>query len=263
MAATPDILSVHAGLQPDKVALIEDPPGGAVQSWTFASLDEWARRVAGALVSLGVAPGERVVWCGPNSATVVALIAGCRMAGVTAVPLNYRLTVEEAGYVLDNCDARVAFVDAEYAGLVTGGRAAAPQLERVFSYLGTAAGCEDGDALIESAPASAPEVDADASGGVMIYTSGTTGKPKGAVRPGVGDPAQVVALAQLIGYQGDDIYLTTGPLYHSGPGGFAALAGALGNTVIVQRKFDPVDWLRIVSTRRVSTTFSAPTPIRM
>jgi acyl-CoA synthetase (AMP-forming)/AMP-acid ligase II len=116
-AMQPDILSVHAGAQPGKVALIENPPAGdAVASWTFAELEAWACRVANALRSMGVSPGDRVVWCGPNSPTVIAITHGCRKAGVTAVPLNYRLTSEEAGYVLDNCDAVAAFVDAEYAG---------------------------------------------------------------------------------------------------------------------------------------------------
>ena len=53
----------------------------------------------------------------------------------------------------------------------------------------------------------------------MIYTSGTTGKPKGALRRNAVDPAQVGAMLQFIGYTPDDVYLTTGPLYHSGPGG--------------------------------------------
>jgi len=255
-----DILSAHAAAQPDKVALVDDQPG-SVRTWTFAELEQWARRIAAALGGLGVAPGDRVVWCGPNSAPVVALVHGCRMAGVTAVPLNYRLTADEAGYVLDNCDAAVAWVDAEYAPLITTARAAAPHLGTVLSYLGTAEGCDDGDALI----ASATPIDEVASGsaGTMIYTSGTTGRPKGAVRGTTGDPEQTAALLQLIGYVPDDVYLTTGPLYHSGPGGFAAIAHALGNTVVVQRKFEAEDWLRLVQAHRVTTTFSAPTPIRM
>ena len=98
----------------------------------------------------------------------------------------------------------------------------------------------------------------------MIYTSGTTGKPKGAVRSASRiDPKVAAGFLSLVGYQPDDIYLTTGPLYHSGPGGFAGLAQALGNTVIIQHKFDPEDWLRLVETYRVTTTFTAPTPIRM
>ncbi|MHB8464981.1 MAG: class I adenylate-forming enzyme family protein [Acidimicrobiales bacterium] len=255
-----DLLTGYAALIPDKVALVEDLPGAAPRSWTFAELEVWANRIASAIADLGVARGERVVWCSPNSATVVAITHGCRKAGVVAVPLNYRLTTDEAGYILDNCDAQLAFVDAEYASLITGARAAAPSLRSVLSVVGTAVGCDDGDALIAS---SAPAFDRRESGGTMIYTSGTTGRPKGAVRTSTPSSEQAASLIQLIGYVPDDVYLTTGPLYHSGPGGFAGIAAALTNTVVVQRKFEPQDWLRLVETYRVSTTFSAPTPIRM
>jgi fatty-acyl-CoA synthase/long-chain acyl-CoA synthetase len=96
----------------------------------------------------------------------------------------------------------------------------------------------------------------------MIYTSGTTGKPKGAVRTGIGDPEQLARLLGLIGYQDTDVYITTGPLYHSGPSGFLAISTNLGNTSIIQRSFDPEDWLRLVDKYRVTSTFSAPTPVR-
>ncbi len=59
------------------------------------------------------------------------------------------------------------------------------------------------------------------------------------------------------------MYITTGPLYHSGPGGFMASALAMGQTIILQHKFDPEDWLRLVDTYKPTSTFSAPTPIRM
>src|SRR3546814_14750307 len=40
------------------------------------------------------------------------------------------------------------------------------------------------------------------------------------------------------------------------------LVQALGGSVIVQRHFDPEDWLRLVDRHRVTTSFSAPTPLR-
>jgi acyl-coenzyme A synthetase/AMP-(fatty) acid ligase len=67
----------------------------------------------------------------------------------------------------------------------------------------------------------------------------------------------------FIGYRPDDVYLTTGPLYHSGPGGFMGIALAMGQTIVLQHKFDPEDWLRLVETYRCTSTFAAPTPIRM
>jgi acyl-CoA synthetase (AMP-forming)/AMP-acid ligase II len=97
----------------------------------------------------------------------------------------------------------------------------------------------------------------------MIYTSGTTGKPKGAVRRiAPPDPRAVGAFVALVGYTTDDVYVTTGPLYHSGPLGFMSLAHGLGQTVVVQRRFDAEDWLRLVETYRCTSTFSAPTPMR-
>ena len=41
------------------------------------------------------------------------------------------------------------------------------------------------------------------------------------------------------------------------------VAQALGQTVVVQHKFAPEDWLRLVDMYRVTSTFSAPTPVRM
>ena len=42
-----------------------------------------------------------------------------------------------------------------------------------------------------------------------------------------------------------------------------AIGQAFGQTVVAQRKFDPVDWLRLVDKYGVTSTFSAPTPIRI
>jgi fatty-acyl-CoA synthase/long-chain acyl-CoA synthetase len=40
-------------------------------------------------------------------------------------------------------------------------------------------------------------------------------------------------------------------------------AQAMGQTIVLQHKFDPEDWLRLLETYRCTSTFAAPTPIRM
>src|SRR5260370_11269870 len=118
-----------------------------------------------------------------------------------------------------------------------------------------------GDADIAAASRDAPDVgDATGGGGTKIYTSGTTGKPKGAVRGGPPDPEVVGGLVNLFGYRPDDIYLTSGPLYHSGPSAFMGFGLLFGQTIIVQRKFDAEDWLRLVGKYPVTATFSPPAP---
>jgi fatty-acyl-CoA synthase/long-chain acyl-CoA synthetase len=261
----PDILTTLASAMPDKIAVIDDRPKATPVTYTFAELETRANAIAHTLIDLGATPGMRVAWCGQNSATLVAIINACRKVGVVAVPLNYRLTATEAAYIVDNSDTEIVFADAPYASLFTSMHDKAPKLRAVLIFDGEPLrGQHRLDSVASGMPSSPPDVDpARANPGTMIYTSGTTGVPKGAVRTSAGDPALTAQLLALIGYRSDDVYITTGPLYHSGPGGFMNIAQSLGNTVVLQHKFDAEDWCALVSRYRVTSTFSAPTPIRL
>jgi fatty-acyl-CoA synthase/long-chain acyl-CoA synthetase len=263
----PDTLAIYAQSQPDKPGIIDDKPDGTVVRWTYAELNAQSNRVANLLLSLGAGRGKKVLWCGPNSPEVVAVMSATRKIGAVAVPLNYRLTPEEALYVINHSDAEVAYVDYEHAPMFATFRGQLDKVRHIIAVGGPVPEAPDGmltDADIVAASAEAPDVgDAAGSGGTMIYTSGTTGKPKGAVRAGPPDPEVLAALLNLFGYRPDDIYITSGPLYHSGPSAFMAAGLLYGQTIIVQRKFDAEDWLRLVDKYKVTSTFSAPALIRM
>ncbi len=255
-----DHVTHFARLQPGRDAVVDDRPGEAPRRLTWAELDDVTARLAGALVGLGVVAGDRVLWCGANSLETVTMTHAIRRAGATSVPIPYRLTAEEMAYLVADSGGVVAWVDA--AQRETFGEAAAtvPQLRHTVVF-----GGEPGpgqlpadDLMAAAAPAPAASTGETRT---MIYTSGTTGQPKGAVRRIEGAPG-TTALLDLMGWRLDDVYLTTGPLYHSGPGGFAIRAHLLGATIVTQHAFDAEDWLRLLDAHRVTTTFSAPTPIR-
>ena len=261
-----DFLTAYSITQPDKAAVIDDRPDGTITTLTFSELNEQANRLANVLLDLGARPGEtKVVWCGQNSPGLVVMINAARKLGVTAVPLNYRLSDEEAAYVTDHCDAGIVYVDAEYAPMFERIRGDLPKVRHYLVFDGKVPdGMSSADEAIAAAPSKEPQIpETTEAGATMIYTSGTTGKPKGAFRRGAANPAQVGAMLAFVGYTPDDVYIPTGPLYHSGPGGFMGIAQALGQTVVIQRKFEPVDWLRLVQKYKITSTFSAPTPIRM
>jgi acyl-CoA synthetase (AMP-forming)/AMP-acid ligase II len=96
----------------------------------------------------------------------------------------------------------------------------------------------------------------------MTYTAGTTGKPKGARRRAADPGAMLARMTALRCTAPDDVHLVAGPLYHSAPGGFALYAHALGQTVVVMRRFDPEDALRTIERERCTTTFMAPTLLK-
>src|SRR6516164_476865 len=262
-ADIPDLLTLYASSQPGKLAVIDDRPGADAITWTYAQLEAEANRLANVLASLGVGPGEKVIWCGPNSPQVVAVVNAARKLGAVAVPLNYRLTVAEARFIVVHSDACAAYVDAEYAHLTPALRGdRLGNLRHVLVYGGTAPAEMLGEDLVAEASAEPPAGQTEGTVATMIYTSGTTGKPKGAYRR-MTDQSTAVALIGLIGYTPDDIYLTSGPLYHSGPLAFMSAGITLGQTIIIQRKFEPEDWLRLVDEYRVTSTFSAPPLIRL
>src|SRR5262245_42790358 len=256
-------LTAQAERLADKPAVIHDRPDGATLVWSYAELNRQANRLADVFRDLGLKPGERFIWCGPNSPAVVAVGHARAKVGATAVPLNYRLTPEETAYIVEDSNAVLIYADAEHAETFARIWPQMTCVRHVVIHGGRVPeGMLDGDALVaQASPAEPPPAPTDQPAS-MLYTSGTTGRPKGAVRQPL-DPAAIVPLLQHIGFQEDDVYVTTGPLYHSGPAGFLQIAQLFGNTAVIQRKFDPEDWLRLVQTYRVTMTFSAPTPIRM
>lgn len=259
----PDLLTMYAAAHPDKPGVIED--GNVI---TYAEFEARSNQVAAALQELGVKAGTKLVWCAQNSTEVVVIVNAARKAGAVAVPLNYRLSTDEAAYVIDNSDATVVLFDVEQTSQLDGARDRCPKVTEWASFHCAESespswakhlpSIADGKPTTEVEPLEGTE---DA-GGTMIYTSGTTGKPKGALRRGGANPETGGALVQLIGYQPDDVYLTTGPLYHSGPLGFMGVVQLMGGTIVVQRHFDAEEWLRLIQEHEVTTTFSAPTPLR-
>jgi acyl-CoA synthetase (AMP-forming)/AMP-acid ligase II len=265
-----DVLDTHAQAQPDAAAVVVDPSHGARPSvTTFAELNSLVNRLAQGLLALGATPGDRIVWCGPNSLEVITVIHAARKAGLVAVPLSYRFHAEEMQYVIDNSDATLVIADAEYAPLVASVR---DRLPKVRAYVGFGATAEavalpEGfvpwDDVLAGRPDAAPEApDASTVGAQMLYTSGTTGKPKGALRTTT-NAAIVLALLGELGVQpGNEVHVTTGPLYHSGPLAFASINHSLGAKIVVLRRFDPVAWLAAVEEHRVTNSFSAPTQLK-
>ena len=131
----PDMLTGLADRLGDKPALIDDRPSGETIRWSYAALEANANRLANVFLEQGVEPGNRVMWCGRNSHWPVACGHAARKVGAVSVPLNYRLTGEEAAYVAHNSDAKIVFVDAEFAPLFERIRPAIPQVAQVSSTM--------------------------------------------------------------------------------------------------------------------------------
>src|SRR5262245_11711287 len=171
-------LTVQSERLADKPAIVEDRPDGTRLVWSYAELNRQANRLAHVFRQLGLKPGERFVWCGPNSPAVVAVGHARAKVGATAVPLNYRLTPDEAAYVVDESDAVLIYAAAEQAEMFERIRPRLTRVRHVVIYGGGVPGdMLDGDALMAQASAAEPPPAPTDHPASMLYTSGTTGRP--------------------------------------------------------------------------------------
>ena len=255
-----DPLAAWAAQHPDGVAVIDE---GAVTTW--ADLNARVNRLAGGLVALGMAAGERAAWCGPNSLQVLVAMHACRKLGLVAVPVPYGSSADECHHVLADSGAGVVMVDAAHASTVDSVLPRLAQVRHALSFGGPFPGMRGLEEVstLGSNEEPAPVPDA---GRVMIYTSGTTGRPKGAIRRRSDPALQAVMMAELhfgpTSGSGSEVHLVTGPLYHAGPHAFALLTHSIGGTLIVTRSFDPAEWVRLVGEHRATSAFLAPTHLR-
>jgi long-chain acyl-CoA synthetase len=278
------LISWWAARIPDRPALITSSGNR-----TFAELNANINRVIRALRSRGLEVGDSVALMCTNGPEFIEVLLAAQRAGLRLTPINWHLTGEEAGYIVDNCEAK-AFIASASLGeraVVAAGRgrseAAGGGRSRATSEVGT--GGSDGEAegtsglvrlavggrlegfeAYEEVIAAEEESDIDdpVLGTQMLYTSGTTGRPKGVHRAG-GGAASALAAVNLCGYDEDfahsvDAHLCTGPLYHAAPLAFSvALPLLYGVPLVIMDQWDPAETLRLIEAHGVTHTHMVPT----
>jgi acyl-CoA synthetase (AMP-forming)/AMP-acid ligase II len=253
-----DFVATHADRQPDAVALIEGE-----SRLTWAELLDRRNRLAFALRARGIGRGDNVIIYEHNSLDCMIVPAAVRAVGAVAAPMNHRLTTEEVAYILDNADAAAVFVGDAFLSVAEAVRPSAGKV-RSWICMGKerrpwAEALED---LVARGQPEPPAADAaEGLGGSMIYTGGTTGRPKGAIRGAV-DPQVTMRFLKALDLAEPHVHLAAGPLYHSAPGSFAMTTHMFGGTVVVMRKFDAEEALRLIHAHRCTSTFMAPTLVK-
>ncbi len=145
-----------------------------------ATHGQWAMRcqqLARQFQAAGLQPGDRVALFMRNHVRYLEVMFGAWWAGLAVLPINAKLHVREAQWIIDNAQARWAFVTADITS-DTGEHLTG--LERTIDVDSQAADALwQGSALNETAsntPITERQPDDLAW---LFYTSGTTGRPKG------------------------------------------------------------------------------------
>ncbi|MYB37497.1 MAG: AMP-binding protein, partial [Gammaproteobacteria bacterium] len=221
-----DFLQRSVRLYPTKTAVVD----GELR-FTYAELQARVNRLSHALLSLGVAQGDRVCILSPNSHFFLESFYATSQIGAVLVPLNYRLVAADHEYILNHAGVTVVLVDHEYTDVVDGIRSGLTSVrDFVVAQDGGDApqGWQDWEALIAGEPDNfPPPVERDENDLVSInYTSGTTARPKGVMMTHRNCYVNAYSLIAHLRVAHDDVELWTLPMFHcNGWGGVYAITG--------------------------------------
>lgn len=245
---------------PERVAIVDI---AEERSYTYGALADRVDRLAGAMQArYGVAAGDRVAVISLNRVAVLELMFACARLNAILVPLNFRLTLPELCYMIEDSAPTLLFHDELYADI-----ACQLGLHANLNCVNFAGNDQDEHAAVTAGaevpkiPAVAPDAELPVA---ILYTSGTTGKPKGALITHRMITWNAVNTSVTWDLSGQDVTLTHTPFFHTG--GLHVLTSPLllrGGKTVLLRSFEAGEALRVMAEHRCTVVFAVPTMFQM
>jgi len=243
---------------------------GRYRDISYRDVRRQADRAAAGLITLGIAPGDRVGILSENRVEWPIADLGVLSAAAADVTMHAPLSAEQVEYQLGHSEARGVLVsDQAQADKIMARLDALPDLEFLVSFdpvtlpesrlvqLSWQGLCHRGSHASLEAEIAAREAALDASSlATLIYTSGTTGNPKGVMLTHGNLLSNVEAMIPIAFLKPDDILLSWLPYSHvyarltdnylaTGAGITVALAGSI-DTLLVDLDTVKPTWLTAV-----------------
>jgi fatty-acyl-CoA synthase len=237
-------IAFHARRSPDRPALKYRG-----EQISYAVFDRRIRKAAGWLTAQGIGAGDVVAVLMKNSAAFLELVFATSHLGAVFLPINFRLSRDEVGYITDNAGARLLVVDEELAAHAAG--------TKIVVLNEAAQGSVT--RLAGNAPAAPMHLCAPSDLMRLMYTSGTTDRPKGVMLSYDNfywkSADQTIALSLGAGTR----LLVVGPLYHVGALDLPGIAVLWhGGFIRIERNFEPEAALAAIAEDKLNAAWFAP-----
>jgi len=211
----------HAALYHADTEVVTRTVEGPIHRYTYADAEPRAKRLARALLRLGIKPGDRVATLAWNTYRHFELYYGISGIGAVCHTINPRLFDEQIVYIVNHAADRLLFVDTSFIPLVERLLPQLPKDCRII-LLGEAETTPPVlttyDRLIagESEDFDWPEFD-ERTAAALCYTSGTTGHPKGVLYSHRSTVIHALAasLPHAIPMTAQDVVCPIVPLFHA------------------------------------------------
>ena len=255
---TPEFLLISSSICPDREAIIFEG-----NRWSFSDLADRSNRLANALAGMGVGQGDKVGMLQVNCNECIEVYFATAKLGATYVPLNFRARAEELEFMINFSEASALFLGQRYVKMINSMREQIPGMKNLVSVEGPAEGMLDYESVIAEADPEEVFTDIDDNDtSILMFTAGTTGQPKGVMLTHDNLATYVLNNVSPADPDIEEKNILTVPLYHIA--GMQAVLAAVygGRTLVVQRQFEPSDWMTLVETESVTRAMMVPTMLK-
>ncbi len=250
------VLDACASSYPQEIAVVHGD-----RRMTYSETFDGIRSTGRALRALGLRPGDRIALVMADSPELLNVLFGALWAGLTIVPLNARLALDDHVYMVEDAGARALVFD---TALAERGHAILDAVSVEHSIATDEAAVPEGGHLLSrlqagqsGGPGYPDDVDPTSECWIQ-YTGGTTGLPKGALHTHQTMLAAMFSCALELGVEPGEVHAHVAPLTHSGVG-YVIPVWMRGGTNIVLGGFDPTRLLGVIEAERVTSTMMVPT----
>jgi len=247
----------HAAKWFDDREIVEADAGQVRGRIGYAALRERSNRMSGALLSLGLTPGERIGTLAWNTRHHFELYYAAMGAGLVCHTLNPRLTPAHLAAMINEAEDRVLAVSADLLPLFTQVAPLCPAIahlivldDAVVPGTGGARSVWGYEALLDARGAAVPwgAFDENIPAG-LCYTSGTTGAPKGVLYTHRSNYLHTLRALQAdaMAMTTRDTVLVAVPLFHANGWGLPFACAAVGAKVVLPgRHIDGASLTRLI-----------------
>jgi len=247
------IVRGHGKERPDAPAITYDD-----NTTSWAELDARSNQVANALAAEGVSEHDRIALIDKNGPEYFEFLFGGAKLNAVIVGVNWRLAAPEMEYTINDAEARVLVVGADFLGHL---EAFEPGLQTVkkIIVIGDHGTHESYDEWVSKQPTTDPRVDA-APGDVamQLYTSGTTGLPKGAMLTNANLGGMVPVVGPMWRLDASSTNLVAMPLFHIGGSGWALVGMTQGCKSVIVREIVPQRLIETIEQEKITNGFLVP-----
>lgn len=252
----------HANWRPEKDAIIFED-----RRITYRQMNERVNALAKGLLDLGLKKGNLVAIFLYNCLEFVEITFAANKIGAIWMPINWRFAGDEIEYVINHSEAKIIFSEMDFHEVLASVKGRLPGVKQ---YVGVGKAIPAGwkgydDIIEENLGIEVPEVEVELDDVErLMYTSGTTAYPKGALITYGNLYWKNFSHTSFLSVTSESIGLTVLPLYHSG-GMDDPLTTILhaGGTDVIQRRYNPLDFLKAVDKEKVTHTLLVPSMLRM